>query len=336
MFCFLRMIIPLLMLQGVLYSQNTMHDASFRDTDGLLHRLYADYLDENKVVVVKFFFTTCPPCISNAPSWQQKFLQHGGGSQEVQFFNVTTITSDSDTKVAAFETTYGQTMPGISHDGGAGNITNPFKNGTYGSWYGTPSFAVISPNKKLRYPVLFSELDQVITLAKTETVAIPSTYTLQISSSVNIPDGHVKWWLRDANAPQTAYALQKNSQGVIQFSYPSANLPSMNQPEIFMESLAPASQLDLKASDILPIVKHIIGLDTLSDPRKILAADVNGNGSVTASDVLVMRKIILGLESSFPNNTPSYRQYPGPVSLTGLTGGTIQVQTEVIRMGKVR
>ncbi len=325
-----------LLMHGILRGQSTMHDASFKDTDGLLHRLYADYLDQNKVVVFKFFFTTCPPCISNAPSWQQKYLQHGGGNQQVQFFNVTTITSDSDAKVSGFENTHGQTMPGVSHDGMAANITNPFKNGIYGNWYGTPSFAVISPNKKLRYPVLFSELDQAISLAKTEKIVIPSTYTLQILSSAAIPDGHVQWWLRDANAPQNAHALQKNNQGFYQFTYPSASFPAMGKPEIYMESLAPASNLEIKASDILPLVKHIIGLDTLNDPRKKLAADVNGSGTVSASDVLVLRKIILGLETNFPNNTPSYRQYSGPVSLPSSTGSAFQVQTEVIRMGKVR
>ncbi|MEZ4933283.1 MAG: hypothetical protein R2788_14325 [Saprospiraceae bacterium] len=41
----------------------------------------------------------------------------------------------------------------------------------------------------------------------------------------------------------------------------------------------------------------------LDSPYKIIAADANGSGSVTTFDAVVLRKLILGIDSSFPNNT---------------------------------
>ncbi|MBK8704908.1 MAG: redoxin domain-containing protein [Saprospiraceae bacterium] len=38
------------------------------DSDGQSHNLYTDYLDQGKTVVIKFFFTTCPPCNAMAPA----------------------------------------------------------------------------------------------------------------------------------------------------------------------------------------------------------------------------------------------------------------------------
>ncbi len=319
-----------------LSGQNTMHDFTVTDTDGQVHRLYTDYLTGNQVVVIKFFFTSCPPCIANAPLWQQKYSQQGAGSQQVVFFNVTTITSDNNTNVAAFESLYSQTMPGISHDGGATSVTGPFKNGQYGTWYGTPSFAVIAPNRKLYYPVLFNQLDQTIAQAKTETVVIPSLISLQIQSAVSIPDSQVKWYLRDSNNPAVTYPINKNASGTYQFSYPSSSFPLLAMPEVVMESSGPAGSPDLKASDMLAITKHILGIEPFVDEKKKAAADVTGNGSISASDLLALRKVILGLETSFPNNTPSYRQFPGPASVPATSGSPVTVQTDVIKMGKVK
>ena len=55
--------------------------------------------------------------------------------------------------------------------------------------------------------------------------------------------------------------------------------------------------------DLLLISKHIIGLDTLDSPYKIIAADANKSGIVTSFDVVELRKLILGIYDSLPDNT---------------------------------
>jgi len=54
--------------------------------------------------------------------------------------------------------------------------------------------------------------------------------------------------------------------------------------------------------DLVLIQRHILGLAELDNPYKIIAADINNSESVTASDLLQLRKLILGIYSELPNN----------------------------------
>ncbi len=55
--------------------------------------------------------------------------------------------------------------------------------------------------------------------------------------------------------------------------------------------------------DLVLIQKHLLGKALLDSPYKLIAADANNSGSVTALDLLEIRKVILGINSKFPNNT---------------------------------
>ena len=52
--------------------------------------------------------------------------------------------------------------------------------------------------------------------------------------------------------------------------------------------------------DMVLISRHILGIAPLQDPWRIIAADVNGSGSVTTADLLAIRKLILQIDSQFP------------------------------------
>jgi hypothetical protein len=54
--------------------------------------------------------------------------------------------------------------------------------------------------------------------------------------------------------------------------------------------------------DLVLIQRHILGLSKLSSPYKLIAADVNNSEKVTASDLVDLRKTILGIHKEFPNN----------------------------------
>lgn len=61
--------------------------------------------------------------------------------------------------------------------------------------------------------------------------------------------------------------------------------------------------------DLILINKHILGLEPLTNPYKLLAADANNSRSVTTFDIIELRKLILGVYQDFPNNT-SWRFVP--------------------------
>lgn len=54
--------------------------------------------------------------------------------------------------------------------------------------------------------------------------------------------------------------------------------------------------------DLVIIQRHILGLDGLNSPYKLIAADVNNDKNITASDLSEIRKLILGTTDSFSNN----------------------------------
>ncbi|MEP7196588.1 MAG: cohesin domain-containing protein [Saprospiraceae bacterium] len=62
-------------------------------------------------------------------------------------------------------------------------------------------------------------------------------------------------------------------------------------------------------ADIVAIQKHILGKALLASPYKVIAADVNNSKSVTAADVSVIRKLILGTISNY-SNVPSWEFIP--------------------------
>jgi hypothetical protein len=55
--------------------------------------------------------------------------------------------------------------------------------------------------------------------------------------------------------------------------------------------------------DIVLITRHILGMNPLISPYKLIAADINNSKSVTTMDLVQLRKLILGLDAKFPSNT---------------------------------
>lgn len=55
-------------------------------------------------------------------------------------------------------------------------------------------------------------------------------------------------------------------------------------------------------SDLVKIRAHVLALDSLDSPYKLLAADVNNDGRVSTFDILELHQLLLGLQTSFRNN----------------------------------
>ncbi|TAK42125.1 MAG: hypothetical protein EPO28_07610 [Saprospiraceae bacterium] len=71
--------------------------------------------------------------------------------------------------------------------------------------------------------------------------------------------------------------------------------------------------------DAVLLVKHVLGVQMLNSPYKMIAADVNKSNSITTFDAVEMRKLILGITQKFPNNTswrfvPKEFVFPNPLN----------------------
>ena len=54
--------------------------------------------------------------------------------------------------------------------------------------------------------------------------------------------------------------------------------------------------------DLVLIQRHLLEINKLENPYKVIAADINNSESITAADLLQLRKLILGIYSELPSN----------------------------------
>jgi hypothetical protein len=72
--------------------------------------------------------------------------------------------------------------------------------------------------------------------------------------------------------------------------------------------------------DISIMSKHILDITPITSPYKLIAADVNRDGSIDGADMLLTRNLVLGRATKFANNT-SWRFMPKSVTPTTTPSG---------------
>ncbi len=103
--------------------------------------------------------------------------------------------------------------------------------------------------------------------------------------------------------------------------------------------------------DIIKIIRHIQNLELLNSPYKIIAADVNNSQSITMSDVVMIKRLILGLDTelAFVNSwrfVDMYYEFQNPqnpwefgfpeiLQLQDLTNDVMAANFTAIKMGDV-
>ena len=103
--------------------------------------------------------------------------------------------------------------------------------------------------------------------------------------------------------------------------------------------------------DLVLISQHILGVQPLDSPYKIIAADANQSNSVTTADVLLLRKIILQIETNFPGGetwrfvekaysfpeplNPFSEEFPEIINLNNLTSDELEADFIGIKLGDV-
>ncbi|MCB9343257.1 MAG: hypothetical protein H6576_06150 [Lewinellaceae bacterium] len=69
--------------------------------------------------------------------------------------------------------------------------------------------------------------------------------------------------------------------------------------------------------DLYLIARHILGIEALDSPYKLIAADANGDGEVTLADIVLLRQLLLGMIPSLPDQKtwrfiPKEYVFPNP------------------------
>lgn len=71
----------------------------------------------------------------------------------------------------------------------------------------------------------------------------------------------------------------------------------------------------LSSLDLILVTRHILGIQSFTDPYQLLAADVNNSGSVSASDLVGIQRVVLNLSSEF-DGQPSWIYVPADADLS--------------------
>ena len=269
------------------------------DTDGNTIKLYEDLLDQDKIVVIKLFFVSCPICKPYNAPFQSLYEEFGEGAEDVEFLLLTTKLWDNNSDIADYRMEYGLTYPASGNDGGGYGASAPYRNGDFGTFFGAPSFIVIEPNRTAHFDIggggVTATMDKIrakVNEIRDGTVMVETTLV-----NVNISDykegtlPSFKIYLRSADSIENRYLVPT------EFLYPSQSYPELPNPEIFID-ITEKSNVGITTFDLVTIQRHILNLLTL-DNIQTLASDVNGSSSLTASDLLSMRKVILTIEDGF-------------------------------------
>jgi hypothetical protein len=127
----------------------------------------------------------------------------------------------------------------------------------------------------------------------------PANLLLNISGSVYTENGK---FIPDVNVNIDGGETEKKVVTDKEGRYTFKDLAKLNDYEIVPEKNT--GHLDgVTTLDLVIIQRHILGLKTLESPFKLIAADINNSKSITAADLLELRKVVLGLENEFKNNT---------------------------------
>ena len=70
--------------------------------------------------------------------------------------------------------------------------------------------------------------------------------------------------------------------------------------------------------DLVLIQRHVIGFEEFNSPYKVIAADISNDEMVSAQDIVELRKVILGVQEEFKNNT-SWRFVDGSQQFSDVT-----------------
>jgi hypothetical protein len=108
------------------------------------------------------------------------------------------------------------------------------------------------------------------------------------------------------------YLMMTANDGLFQFEVPT-NEDYHIAPHAGNDYLNGVTTLD-----IVLIAKHVLGVQLLSSPYKIIAADINASNTVTTLDLVHLRKVILGISNDFPDNSswrfiPIDYEFPDPL-----------------------
>lgn len=270
-------------------------------TDGTMRHLYADYLDQNKTVVLFIFNTISTGSLNIAPLIETLYQEWDGGKGPIEIIGLSNLENDTNEKIRRFRTMTGNTFPSAGDDGGSMEAALPYVNGTFGKFVRTPTFAVITPNKTVTYDLrsnsdqaTIDSIDYTLRQMGIEKPAISFTHTgtVILGDSIGVADVSVQVRNTDMDIVAT------DSAGAFNFNTP---LVAGNYYNLQFRKKGSVTN-GVTTFDLVKLQRHLLGIEPFSSPYQLIAGDIDRSGSISILDVILLRKLVLSIETTLPNN----------------------------------
>jgi len=277
-------------------------DFTITTSDSIRRQLYADYLSQGKTVVLYVFFIDCPVCQELEPLLTPLYHEWGNGTAGVEFLSLSTQFNDHNQDLNTFIGMVEHPFLAAGSDGGSLEAIEPYTNGKYGLFIGTPLFVVIAPNGNVTYDpkgesleATIDALNQAILNTGVEKPAV----AFQHSGSITFPNGNgvanAKVKVRNTDTDFTT----TDSTGAFQFE---TSLIARKNYSIQLEKEGSILS-GITTLDVVKLQRHILGIEPFTSPYQLIAADVDRSGTISVSDVILLRKLVLNLETTLPNSS---------------------------------
>jgi hypothetical protein len=140
------------------------------------------------------------------------------------------------------------------------------------------------------------------------------TVTLQVQDNMEVCDGILSGFIAgliksEGDEPMEAVTVNVSSSNDTGYTSTSNEgtytMRDLNAGVTY--SVAPVKDNDIlngiTVLDLVLIQRHMLGANLLTDPYKMLAADINNDRRINAEDILLLRQVILNRKAEFDNNT---------------------------------
>lgn len=296
------------------FGQKKAKDFKVTTTDLKQIELYKDYLNKDKVVMLKIFFVDCPPCNDIAPNISALYRKYGSGKNRVEFIELSNKTWDDNAAVQGYKKRYNLNFPSVSSEGGSIQAAALYSDNYYGSFLGTPTFVIIDPTGGVNFDPRGQHSDATTTRLDTaiaralRVVSVPPTDT---GGQGNNPSTGVK---RDTINLHGKLTLGGSSLGLVTMKLTwNKKLYTFRtdiQGNFKLQATDTARTINdirlevdyhleyttsVSTIDLILIQKHILGVKPFSDYKQLIAADTDLNGEINVIDLVELRKLILGL-----------------------------------------
>jgi hypothetical protein len=269
-------------------------DFSVTTSDNQVRQLYAHYINQQKLVVIEAFFTTCPPCATHAPLFQSLYTSSlAAYPGQIEFMLLSTLGSDTNAKVAQYKIDKSLTMPGVGANGGSQTALQPYTSGQFGPFEGTPTFIVIAPGTgEVFFDIRGNSAAQTIALLEQKIAELlPQTCKIEDYFGFGVEEAIVQ-----ASTPTFSAFDLTDGNGAYSF----ANVPELQNATYTLRPSKSDLSGGLSTFDLVLIAKHILGIEPFLCDWQLIAADINCNGSITSFDIVTARKFLLGITTELP------------------------------------